>query len=107
MGRPSRCAFEGRPSCARVDLKVKVEELVQALSTGNAEPFLAERLVVDLDGQRHARNEVLAWLVTAPVGIKRNLTFVDWVWRGVGQGVGVLSWDQEGKVVHALVQKRK
>lgn len=97
-----------------MDLQQRVQDLRTALATGQGEAFLAERLRVDLDGVGHDRVAVTAWLAGAPkaavaatvVGVKRNMTFVDWVWPGVGAGVAVLSWDQDGLLIHALVQRR-
>lgn len=97
-----------------MDLPQRVMDLVAALTRGEGTSFMAERLQVDVEGARHDVDAAKTWLVTASkgevaatvVGVKRNLTFVDWVWPGVGAGVAVLSWDQDGNVVHAMVQLR-
>lgn len=97
-----------------MDLAARLQELAGAIASGEAEALLGERLRFDAEGHAGDRDAALAWLATAPratvtatlVSIKRNLTFVDWLWPGVGDGVAVLSWDQDGRVVHAMVQKR-
>lgn len=48
------------------------------------------------------------------VAVKRNVTFVEWSRGGrrsdgtndEGNGVHVLSWDQDGRIAHAAVQTR-
>jgi hypothetical protein len=50
----------------------------------------------------------------ASVAVKRNVTFVEWARAGrrtdgtqdQGQGVHVLSWDQDGRIAHATVHTK-
>lgn len=50
----------------------------------------------------------------ASIAVKRNVTFVEWSRSGqrsdgtadAGQGVHVLSWDQDGRVAHATVHTK-
>jgi hypothetical protein len=79
--------------------------------------LLADRAVCDVPGlgaldregflrwleSVRARRPGLAFAVQA-VAVKRNVTFVEWTLAPeAGQGVFVLSWDQDGRVAHATV----
>ena len=88
--------------------------LADALGAGQAAEFLAERLRVEVAGLALGRDDVLAFLAVAPpvrpvlrsVAVKRNVTFCDGEVPGLGAGVAVLSWDQDGRVTHATIQRR-
>ena len=97
-----------------VDLEARVHELADALAHGTAEPLLSPRLRVEVAGLVLDRDETLAFLAVAPqvrpvvrtVAVKRNVTFCDGEVPGAGAGVVVLSWDQDGRVAHATIQRR-
>lgn len=91
-----------------------MRRLVEALSKGQAEAFLAQRLDIDIDGRLVLRDEAIAWLRMASrskpsldkVTVKRNLTFCDGEWPGAGAGVAILCWDQHGLVTSVTVKLR-
>ena len=91
-----------------------MHELADALARGAAEPLLSPRLRVEVAGLVLDRDETLAFLAVAPqvrpvvrtVAVKRNVTFCDGEVPGAGAGVVVLSWDQDGRVAHATIQRR-
>ncbi|MEA3144568.1 MAG: hypothetical protein QOG31_1892 [Thermoplasmata archaeon] len=57
-------------------------------------------------GAVRARLPQAAFTVRAVV-VRRNVTFVEWTRApDAGQGVHVLSWDQDGRVAHATVHAR-
>ena len=97
-----------------ITTKASVDYARVARDTIRAIGYNDPQLRFDADGTRGDREAAVAWLRTAPkstvlqtvVGVKRNLTFVDWVWPGAGDGVAVLSWDQDGHVAHIMVQRR-
>ncbi len=91
-----------------------MHDLVDALATGTAAAFLSLRLRVELGPLSFNRDEVLEFLAIAPrvrplvrtVAVKRNVTFCDGEIPGIGGGIAVLSWDQDGLLMHATVQPR-
>jgi hypothetical protein len=97
-----------------LDLEARVHELAAALSAGTAGRFLAPRLRVEVAGLVFDRDEAQAFLDVAPrvevvvrtVAVKRNVTFCDGEVPGLGGGIAVLSWDQDGLVTHASIQGR-
>lgn len=99
---------------AGVDLEARLRELADAVARGEAAALLADRLRVEVDGRAFSRDQAVAWLAAAPrarpvlgpVATKRNLTFCDGDWPGVGAGVAVLSWDQDGRLAHASLRLR-
>lgn len=92
-----------------------MHDLVDALATGTAASMLSRRLRVELAGLAFSRDDVLAFLAVAPrvrplirsVAVKRNVTFCEGEVPGVGGGIAVLSWDQDGLLTHATVQPRQ
>lgn len=97
-----------------MDLEARVHALVDALAAGNAADFLSPRLRVEVAGLAFTRDDVLSLLAVAPkvrpvvrtVAVKRNVTFCDGEVPGVGAGIAVLSWDQDGLLTHATVEPR-
>lgn len=97
-----------------MDLEERVREVAASVVAGEPEPFIGPRLTFNVDGKRGDRDAALAWLGRTPnqklqvrvVSVKRNLTFVDWLWPGVGAGVAVVSWDQDGLVTDVMAQVR-
>lgn len=103
-----------------MDLEERARAFFAALGKappGEAAAFLAEGAVYDIPGvgalgreafARHleslrARLPDAAFVVRAVV-VKRNVTFVEWALApDAGQGVHVLSWDQDGRIAHATV----
>lgn len=104
-----------RTQCAiLVDLEARVHEFADALASGTAASFLSPRLRVEFAALAFNRDEVLSFLAIAPrvrpllrtVAVKRNVTFCDGEVPGVGSGIAVLSWDQDGLLTHVTVQPK-
>jgi hypothetical protein len=97
-----------------VDLEARVHAFADALASGTAASFLSPRLRVEVAMLTFTRDDVVSFLAVAPrlrpvvrtVAVKRNVTFCDGEIPGVGGGVAVLSWDQDGLLTHATVQPR-
>ena len=91
-----------------------MHEFADALASGTAAPFLSPRLRVEFASLAFTRDEVLSFLAVAPrvrplvrtVAVKRNVTFCDGEVPGVGGGIAVLSWDQDGLLTHATLEPR-
>lgn len=92
-----------------------MHELADALGKGDAARLLSPRLRVDVGPVALGRDDVIAFLQQAPrirpivrtVAVKRNVTFCDGEVPGVGAGVAVLSWDQDGLLTGVTVEPRK
>ncbi|MCA1810450.1 MAG: nuclear transport factor 2 family protein [Halobacteriales archaeon] len=100
-----------------MDLEARSRAFTAALGDAPLEAvaaLLAYRAVCDVSGAGtldreeflrwledvRARSPGLAFAVQAAV-VKRNVAFVEWALAPeVGQGVFVLSWDQDGRVTH-------
>lgn len=88
--------------------------LADALAAGTAASFLSPRLRVEVAALTFTREDVVSLLAIAPrvrpvlrtVAVKRNVTFCDGEVPGVGAGVAVLSWDQDGLLTHLTVEPR-
>lgn len=97
-----------------MDLEERLAEAVRAATQGKAADVLAERFTYDAGGRRGGRDEALAWfagrkpdeVTLRVVSVKRNLLFLDWQWAGVGAGVAIVAWDQDGRVASLNVQRR-
>jgi hypothetical protein len=94
-----------------------------ALGGGSVEAvaaFLADGAVYDVQGVGAMGKEAFVRYLGAvrarlpqaafrvrEVVVKRNVTFVEWTRTpDAGQGVHVLSWDQDGRIAHATVHTR-
>lgn len=97
-----------------MDLEARVHAFADALASGTAPAFLSPRLRVEAAGLAFTRDDVVSLLAVAPrvrpvlrtVAVKRNVTFCDGEVPGVGAGVAVLSWDQDGLLTHASIEPR-
>lgn len=115
-----------------MDLEERARSFFAAL--GRSEPhavlgFLSDGAVYDVQGvlapmdkatfERYLRGVRQrlpeASFEIATVAVKRNVTFVEWQRRGrrtdgsqdEGEGVHILSWDQDGRIAHATVHTKR
>ena len=97
-----------------MDLVARTNDLADALAVGQGEDFLAARFEADVLGRRFTREQVVGFLQVAPrirpvIGVataRRNLVFCDGEVPGLGAGMAVLSWDQDGLLTSVTVQRR-